>query len=332
MNALCLAAALFAAQAASSQQTARIVRDDIRLEIKVEGTVVAADTFRIKSEIAGRVEAILPSTGAWARPDEPLGLLASREMAAILDSSSQTAPGRGMLEARWSPVYNPEKILCPEDCFVIRTFVKPKQWVRPKAVLVEAARKLTMIGRVRPDDARWVEDGQTLEFWASSEPGRKFQTTVDGYELDVPGSQAPSGGSMAADMPPSRSLPPGTKWEGLIIPLTRRQVLKVPTAALIDYQGASYLPIRVSTGITTETETELTGAVPEGLRVLILDEARLKRAKRHARGAGPEPGALKPLRGEALEPAAAPEPEKKPAKDGRFPEPGVDYGSEPYAP
>ena len=323
MNVLWLAAAWLTASAAFPQQSGEVVRGDLQVRVGLSGTVVATETFRIKSAIAGRVEAILPSTGSWAGPDESLGELASKEMSALLDSR-QAAPGRSMVEERWKPVYKPEKIACPEECFVLKTFVKPKQWVRPKAVLVEAARKLRLVGRVRPEDARWVENGQALEFWASSDPSRKFKATVAGFELDAPASQAPSGGTMAIDMSPSRFLPPGTQWEGLVVPLLRRKALVVPTAALIVHQGESYLPVRVSTGITTEAETELTGGAAEGTPILILEEGRLEGAKRHAPGAAPG-------RGENREPAA-PEAEAKPEKGGAFPEPGIDYGAEPYAP
>jgi hypothetical protein len=84
-------------------------------------------------------------------------------------------------------------------------------------------------------------------------------------------------------MSPDRYFPPGTEWEGEIVPSVKHDVLMVPTAALIDYGGETYLPVRVSTGVTTDDFTQITAGAHDKREILVLDDARLKGAGRHRR-------------------------------------------------
>lgn len=299
-------------------------RADLPLKVRVTGTVVTQDIIRLKSSIEGRVEEVLTSTYAWAGADQPLGTLANKEMAAILDSHTTT--DQGVVEERWKKVYRPTPFTCPGGCFVLRIFVRPKEWLKPKAVLLEAARGLRMVGRVRPEDAHWIKDGQPIEFWAVKDPSRRRQAAVAHYILDIQGSRANPGGSFWMDMPPSRYFDPGTEWEGFIIPLTKKNVIVVPTEALIRHAGAVYLPVRVSTGITTDALTEIEAGVEPKRQILPLDDARLKNAPRHRPEA--DQGAIdRRLREEELKS----HPEPKPEKSRPLPEPEANYGEDPYA-
>lgn len=333
MSAPLAAALLLCAQAAFSQQPFQVRRGDIEVKVRVTGTVVADDVIRIKSAVAARVEEISVSTRSWVKAKQTLGTLADKEMAAIRDVQSTTP--RGAVEDRWKKIYQPTAIESPGECFLMTAFVKPGQWVKPQALLFEAAKTLRMAGRVRPKDVQWVENGQRLEFWAKKDPTRKMEARISRYALDDQGRSANPGGSFAMNLSRKQYLDPGTEWEGIIIPVTKRDVLTVPTAALIQYDGQTYLPVRVSTGITTDTLTEIEDGVEAKRRILVLDDARLKEAGRHRPVID-----LDAVRRRLGEPASEParledKPESAPPPKAEEPrelaEPGVDYGGDPYS-
>lgn len=311
---------------ARGQASAEVKRGALDVKVRVSGTVVPMEVFRIKSAVEGRVEEVRASTYTWADSGKDLGFLANKELVALMDARSTTQ--QGVMEDRWERVYKPTAIRCPDTCFLLRSFLRPRLWVKPQAVLFEAARGLRMVGRVRPEDAHWVKDGQLLDFWAVKDPSRKYQARVAHYVLDVQGSKVDPGATFTMDMSPSRWFEPGTAWEGLIVPRSKKNVLTVPTGALISYKGNIYLPVKVSTGITTASLTEVTAGIDENRRILVLDDAHLKEAQRHTQTV--DQGAMDDrLHQENTAPALR---EAKPAPR-RLPEirdPDSNLGEDPY--
>jgi predicted RNA-binding protein len=271
---------LLLARPALSEQSLSVRRGTLEVKVRVTGTVVTEDVIRLKATIDGRVEDVFVSTGSWALSDQPLGHLANKEMAALLDAHSTTE--KGVLEERWRQVYQPTAINCPRDCYVLRSFVKPKEWLKARALLFEAAQGLRLVARVRPEDVKWIHDGQAVEFWDVGDPSRKLKGQVEHFVLDVQGERVAPGGTFWIEGTPDRYLPPGTQWEGQIVPVIKHDVLIAPTAALLEYKGQTYLPVKVSTGITTETETEITAGTDSGRDILLLDDSSLKDSARHA--------------------------------------------------
>lgn len=278
-----LLAALLAAAAPPARgiETSAVRRGDLVVRVKVSGTVVTEDVFRLKSTIEGRVENVLASSDSWRRADQPLALLAGKEMAAILDARGSQDPE--LLEDRWQRVFRPAPVRCPDDCFVLKVFAKAKAWMKPQAVLFEVAAKLKLIARVRPEDAQWVKDGQILTFWSLKDPARKYEGRVARFILDVQGEKTDPGAGFSLYLSPDRFFVPGTEWEGEIIAAEEKETLIAPTAALIRFGDALYLTVRVSTGVTTDALTQITAGVEEGRELLILDDARLQGAERHRR-------------------------------------------------
>lgn len=274
-----LAALAFGAAPAAAQQEVELRRSDIQIVVHVQGSVIATDMIRLKSQIEGRVEDLDASTYTWVTDGKPLGYLANKEMAAILDSHTTTV--KGVVEERWRRVYHPTPISCPSDCFVMRVFTKNKELLKPRSLLFEAAQKLQMVGRVRPEDAPYIRDGQTLEFWALDNPSKKLKARVTNYVLDIQGEKVTPGGSFTMDLSPKRYFDPGTKWEGVIIPIVKHNVLVLPTPAIIEQNGVSYVAIRVSTGLTTTTLTEIQAGLPEHHHVLVPDDKTLGGFSRH---------------------------------------------------
>ncbi len=275
-----LAALLSAALPASGEPAADAVRrGDLDIRVKVSGTVVPADVYRLKSTIDGRIESVLASSYSWRGADQPLAFMAHKELAAIIDARG--SQNQDLLEDRWQRVYKPTPIRCPSTCFVLKKFAKAKSWVKPQTVLFEAARSLQLVARVRPEDSHWVRDGQTLTFWAVDKPEKKLTGRVARYVLDVQGQRVDPGGTFTLELTPERYFEPGTEWEGIVSAEKKTNVLYVPTAALISHKGAVYLPVRVSTGITTAEHTQIIGGADDKRPVLVLDGEALKGAETH---------------------------------------------------
>ena len=278
-----LAALLLASAAAApalGAATNSVRRGDLIVRVKVTGTVVPADVFRLKSTIEGRVESVTASTGAWRRADQPLATLAFKELAAMIDAKGTQM--QEVVEDRWAKVYRPTPVRCPETCYILKIYAKARSWVKPQAVLFEAAARLKLVGRVRPEDVPLIRDGMSLTFWSVKDPKRKLTGKVTRYVLDVQGEKVDPGASFTLDLTPDRYFDPGTPWEGEIIPLVRPGVLIVPTAALIVHDGVSYLPVRVSTGLTRPDFTEISSGVEEKREILILSDSELHGVERHA--------------------------------------------------
>jgi macrolide-specific efflux system membrane fusion protein len=275
LAALLLASALPALGAA----TGTVRRGDLIVRVKVTGTVVTDDVFRLKSTIEGRVENVNVSSGSWRGAGENLAQLANKELAAMIDAKG--TQDQDHLEDRWSTVFQPTPVRCPVSCYVLKVFAKAHSWVKPQAVLLEAASKLKLIGRVRPEDAPLLRDGMILTFWAVKDPKRKLTGRITRLILDIQGERVEPGATFTLDLTPDRYFDPGTDWEGEIIPLRKSNVLIVPTAALIVNDGVAYLPIRVSTGTTTPELTEITAGIDENHQILILDDSELHGTVRH---------------------------------------------------
>ncbi len=318
MKALIAAVLVSLAATADAATSAKAKRGDMELKIRVSGTIVADDLFRIKSTIEGRVESVQTSTYVWHTSEDPLAFLAHRELAAMLDSKG--TQNVDILEDRWQRVYRPTPARCPEDCFILKNFLKVKTWVKPESVMFEAAATLKLVGRVRPEDASLVRDGQDIFFWPVKDPKRILRAKVARYLLDIQGEQVNPGATFTILMTPDRFLNPGTEWEGHIVAQSKKDVIYVPTGALIRSGDSVYLPVRVSTGITTQGLTEIAAGVEERREVLVLDDAQLLGAERHkqeaAAAAGAPPANAQQIRQvkETAAPELGPAPPKKPGK------------------
>ncbi len=337
---LALLAALALVSTARAATLDVVRRRDVLLRVQVAGTVVTHDVFRLKATINGRVEEVLASTGAWRAAADPLATLSNVELAAMLDSRGPQ--DQTVLQDRWGNVFAATPIRCPADCYVLRNYVRPKTWVKPQAVLFEAARGLKLIARVNSKDVHLLRrEGLRLTYWPVSDPERRRSAPVTALVSDA--ADASAGASFEVELSPRDYLPPGTEWTGEIIARVDRDVLAVPSAALIRQSGVYYLPVRVGVGIAADGVTEITSGVEEGRPILILDDAELRGAERSPAAAGAAAGEAaaivdeKPVSDvEAVPdstPTPAPPPKPKPAPaPAPVPAPAKqqDFGDDPY--
>ncbi|MDE2141715.1 MAG: efflux RND transporter periplasmic adaptor subunit [Elusimicrobia bacterium] len=301
--------------------TGAVRRGTLEIRVHVTGTVVPEDVFRLKSAIDGRIEEIGASSYTWRGADQPLAMLVRRELAAILDARGQQ--DQSLVEDRWQRVYRPTPVRCPDTCFVLKVYARPHTWIKPQAVMFEAARKLAMVARVRPEDVPLIRDGMELTFWSVKDPQKKLKGRVTRYLLDIQGQNVDPGASFTLYMTPDRYFDPGTDWEGEIIPSRKSDVLIVPTAALIHSGGAVYLPMRVSTGTTTQEFTQITAGAEDKREFLQLDDSQLNGAERYKQPV--DRAAIEKRRREiAAEAAAADNPAPERGTDAPAPAPGAD--------
>ncbi|MDE2293583.1 MAG: hypothetical protein KGL53_15990 [Elusimicrobia bacterium] len=267
---LLLAAAPAAAQqpAASTAPVSVVTvrRGTMKLLVHVQGTVRPEQLYRLKSTIDGRIQSIDLHANSWSDARHPIGTLLTNEMAALIDSNATTPTG--VLEQRWQGEFQPTPIACPERCFVVKVYAQAGVPVRAGTLLAEAAGKLRLVGRVRPGDSAWVREGQVVEFWDKRDPSRRQKARIERFVRDVQGQRVLPGGTFTALLSPEAWIDAGAEWEGVIDADVRKDVLSVPTKALLVYDGKVYLPVRVSTGVTTYDETQIISPLPSGTEAL----------------------------------------------------------------
>ncbi len=263
-----------AAQEASTGTAARVAnvrRGTMKLLVHVQGTVRPEQVYRLKSTIEGRIETVVKKANMWSDERDPIGTLLTKEMAALVDSNSSTPTGE--LEDRWQRVFQAIPIACPGRCFVVKVYAQPGTLAQAGTLLAEAAGKLRLVGRVRPGDTAWVKEGQLVRFWDKRDPERRQAAKIERFVRDVQGDRIVPGGTFTVLLTPEAWLAAGSEWEGVIEAEVKKDVLSVPTKALLVKDGVAYLPIRVSTGVSTYDETEVVAGVPAGAPVLVLDPA-----------------------------------------------------------
>lgn len=326
-----LLAALLLSPAARAAQLDVVRRATVVIRVRVTGTVVAHDNFRLKSTIDGRVEAVTASTGSWHGPADTLATLSSTELAAMLDARG--GQDQGVLEDRWGKVYHPTPIRCPGICYVLKSFLKPRTWVKPQAVLFEAAAGLKLVGRVLTKDARYLHrmttsSGYVLTYWPLSNPDLRLTARPVSLAAEYSGSR-PSGASFEWELPPNSALSPGTDWAGEIVIVVDRDVLVAPDASLILDSGFLYLPMRVGIGDAIDGVTEILSGAEDGRPILILNEAERAGTEPAKPGEILPPAADVSAPNEGLRPVPRPAPAPAPAP-ARQPTNDKDFGDDPY--
>jgi hypothetical protein len=266
----------------------RVERGEMKVLIHTRGSVRAEEVFRLKSSIEGRIEDVHAKPKKWFPAGKRLAHVLNKEYAALMDAKS-TTPSQ-IIEERWQRVYQPTPIRCDSWCFILKVYARKKNWVQPEAILIEGARKLRLVGRIRSGDGKWIEKGQLLTYWARSNPRKRQQVRIERFVLDTQGTDIESGGTFTALLNHRHYLNPGTEWEGVIEAEAKDKVLKVPTDSLIRIGDQVFLPVQVSTGITTHDYTEITAGVENNRLFLKVEEAKRGPLKAHT----PPPATLRP--------------------------------------
>ncbi|MFH1725236.1 MAG: hypothetical protein ABII00_11535 [Elusimicrobiota bacterium] len=231
------------------------------LLVRTHGTVRADEIFHIKSTIDGRIANVTAKPNAWAARRADMGLVLTKEFAAIMDARG-TTPAETIIE-RWRRVYQPMAVRCQDACFVLKVFAREDKWVKAGALMVEAARKLRLVGHVRPGDTRWIEKGQLLTYWDKKEPGRRIEGGVERATPEARDEEDEPGGDYTVLLDEDGYLVPGTEWEGMLEFLVGNTTLALPAGDPVRQGGDLLLPVRVLTGLAGFDEAEEPPAWPD---------------------------------------------------------------------
>ncbi len=246
------------------------------ITIPAQGLIVFKQQEKLKASFDGRVETVNAQEQTWVKAGQPLAYLADIKTAALLDYRGMT-PKQAVLD-RWKSVYSLMKVDCPQDCLIIRRFVSEGQRIKTGDPLFQVSYRLALVGKIPPEYARYVKDGQDLLFWPASNSLKKKKTLIQNYSLNQ--TVSPPTGVFTSFIP-VRHYPQELQWAGRIT--LAHDVLAVPTSSLIAYQGKVFLPMEVVSGITTKelTEIKASEAVTDHSPILILKDVELNKAFRY---------------------------------------------------
>ncbi len=246
------------------------------ITIPARGSIVFKQREKLKASFDGRVETVNAQEQTWVKAGQALAYLADIKTAALLDYRGMT-PKQAVLD-RWKSVYSLMKVSCPQDCLILHRFVSEGQRIKTGDPLFQVAYRVALFGKIPPEYARYVKDGQDLFFWPASNALKKKKTMIQNYSLDQ--TTAPPMGVFTSFIP-VRHYPQELQWVGRIT--LAHDVVAVPTSSLISYQGKVFLPMEVVSGITTKelTEIKASEAVTDHSPVLILKDVELNKAFRY---------------------------------------------------
>ncbi len=246
------------------------------ISIPVQGTIAFKKREKLEAPFDGRVETVNAQEQTWVKAGQPLAYLADTKAAALLDSRGMN-PKQAVLD-RWKSLYSLMKVSCPRDCLILHRFVSEGRRIKTGDPLFQVAYRVALFGKIPPEYARYVKDGQELVFWPASNALKKKKTRVQNYSLDQ--TTAPPMGVFNSFIP-VRRYPQELQWAGRIT--LAYDVLAVPTSSLISYQGKVFLPMEVVSGITTKelTEIKASEALTNHSPILTLKDVELNKASRY---------------------------------------------------
>ena len=259
-------ASLLAAAPAAAQTVIRARRAPLLGAVQpFRGEVNAYHPYRVTAPYDGRVESILVAPNQWVVKSDVLALIATAELAAMIDSSATTP--QDVLEKRWQNVFKPTEMHCPfEGCVVLSVTGTSHQRMSTGDLILVLAEAYTLEAEVRPPASQNIIAGQVVEVWSPSDPKKRLPARV----LDVRGQRS-SGQVHASLLLPQNleRIKPGDILEGEI-PLNKREpLLLVPAGALTTFQGRSFVNVEVQTGLNNGRDVEVLSGLDETRNILL---------------------------------------------------------------
>ncbi len=245
------------------------------ITIPVQGSIVFENQEQLKAPFDGQVETADAQEQTWVKAGQPLAYLTDIKTAALLKYRGMT-PKQAVLD-RWKSVYSLTKVSCPQDCLIMRRFISEGQGIKTGDSLFRVAYRVALVGKISPEYARYVKNGQDLFFWHGSDTLRKKKTDVQNYSLNK--TTAPPFGVFTSFIS-VQHYPRQLQWTGRIT--LAQNVLSAPTSSLITYQGKVFLPMEIVSGITTKelTEIKASEALSDHSPILVLSDAQFNKAFR----------------------------------------------------
>ena len=227
---------------------------DIEVYGKITGIATAKDTYDVFAPFDGRVEEVLAELLDFVTPQTTTARLVSTEMAALLDATSPAE--RKQTEKRWQDVYKYYDVKPDEQGIILNVYIKPKDKVYKGDRLFTMARKVVIVGKNTEPLYSPLAPGMTAEMVYDGDKSIKLKTTLSSF---LPLEGRPLYNRVWLEALDLRSgIRIGERFNGYIFVGRSENVRLAPRTAIIEKNGRKYLAIEVETGLTTETETELT--------------------------------------------------------------------------
>jgi hypothetical protein len=229
----------------------QIKRGDIEVLTRVSGLATALDIYDIKAPFNGRVENMMVELFDRVEEDGVMARLASTEMAALLDASSDKS--RKQTEERWKGVFDYYLVKPAFQGIVTGIYVEPKARVSKGDILFSVARKVTIVGKNTEKLYANPVPGMTAELAYGKDAAVKLHATL-GNSTRL----SPYFSRLWLEVDALRSgIRIGERFDGYLYVGKSTDTLLVPRTALIEKFGRKYLIMEVETGISNEAQTEI---------------------------------------------------------------------------
>ena len=250
---------------------------DISVSVSTTGTVAPKNRLEIMPSVAGRIDSILVKEGDYVRVGQVLVLMSSTERAALIDAAR--LQGSAALKY-WQDTYKPIQIVAPIQGTIIVRNAEPGQTVSSNPILVISDRLIvnaqvdeTDIGRVRVGETAITTLDAHPEINISGKVSHIYYESmtvnnVTVYYVEIMPDKVP---------PEFRS---GMNASIEIIQAERKNVLIVPSEAVMEEDGQAYIMVKtndktrpekraVKTGMVTSDKIEITEGLEESETLLV---------------------------------------------------------------
>lgn len=156
----------------------------IKKTITTTGTVNPQNRLEIKPPIAGRIEEILVSEGAFVHTGDILALMSSTDRAALLDAAMLKGTEE---QAYWQEVYNTTPLIAPIDGTVIVRSVEPGQTITTTDAVIVLSDRLIIEADFDETDIGEIKIGQKAVISLDAYENVTIKATVDhiAYESEL---------------------------------------------------------------------------------------------------------------------------------------------------
>ena len=224
----------------------------IEVYTPVTGVTTAQETYDVFAPFDGRVEEVHVELFNFVTPQTTLGRIVSKEMAALLDST--TEGGRKQTERRWQDVYKYYDIKPEAQGVVTNIYTSQKTPVYKGDRLFTVAKKVILIGKnTAPLYSKLAtEMTADIQHYRTAE---KFKTRLTNFIRLKDSVYYNRLWLEVLDLRTGIRI--GEQFDGSLFVGSKTGTRLVPRKNLLEKNGKKYLLLEVETGLITEEEAEI---------------------------------------------------------------------------
>ncbi len=232
-----------------------IITGEIAVYTPVTGITTAQETYDIFASFDGRVEEVQAEVFTFVTPLTTLARMASTEMAALLDSSSEES--RKQTERRWQDVYSYTEIKPELQGIITNIYVGPRTRVAKGDRLFTVAKKVVIIGKNTEPLYSKLAAGMTANVEHARSPDARFETRLVNF-LHVKGSNLVNRLWLEV-LDIKNGIKIGEQFNGTLFVGKSENAMLAPRRHIIESGGRRFLITEIQTGLETAEEIEILG-------------------------------------------------------------------------